>query len=74
MKTTNNTVTVLESRILKSVDSIKSYGMDCNIDRLEDEIYSLFKDMSTTKQLRGAMASLIRKDLLIVNEGWIETL
>ncbi len=72
--TTTTKTTELEDRILKSVNNFKNYGMDCNVERLEEEMYDSFKDMSTTKQLRGAMASLIKKDLLIVNEGWINTI
>ena len=62
-------LTELETLILNGIKPFPSYGMDCTVELLENEIWEQTKIDVSPKQIRGAMASLVKKDLIAVEEG-----
>ena len=71
---TMKNLTTLETLAVEGIKPFKGYGMDCTVERLEEEMWSQNGSSPSTKVLRGVLSSLIKKDVISINEGWINLL
>ena len=65
------TFTKLEQTILNGLDTFESSFVDCDIEMLEDEIIEQTGLKIDAKVLRGAISSLIKKEIVTADEGLI---
>ena len=65
------TFTKLEQTILNGLDTFEADFIDCDIEMLEDEINEQTGLWIDAKVLRGAIASLIKKEIVTADEGLI---
>ena len=65
------TFTKLEQTILNGLDAFEAIFTDCDIEMLEDEINEQTGLRIDAKVLRGAIASLIKKEIVTADEGLI---
>ena len=65
------TFTKLEQTILNGLDTYEADSIDCDIEMLKDEIHEQTGTWINSKTLRGAIASLIKKEIVTADEGLI---
>jgi len=66
------TFTKLEQTILNGLSPFEADEISCDIELLEDEIYDQTGGTRISPNtLRGAIASLVKKEILTVDEGLI---
>ena len=63
--------THLEKLVINGVKALDKCKVDCTVCRLEESIYSTSKEVVDAKVLRGAISSLVKKEKLTVDEGYI---